>query len=250
MCAHFFHLLCCEQRNLVSAKFFLFVSVSSCHSTTEFPDIWNTSRPQASVQASSAAAKALSSQTKRHRRMTSSAPVSTTASPVEAPDHSTLVSPQFLETLVNRVADEVSRRMATSQLPAPSPVIDEVPAGPPSTTDTAPQNPQVALASTIVQDSLGSVSSELTGLPPQVLPCVQPQVPGQLFNSVALPVDARVSDTRYVPRFGIMSMWTLAHSTPIRLLNSNTTLKSKVPKVVHPLPSALNLYLSRRKSRP
>ena len=150
--------------------------------------------PRASVQASSAAAKALSSQTKRPRRMTSSAPVSTTASPVEAPDHSALVSPQFLETLVNRVADEVSGRMATSQRPAPSPVVDEVPAGPPSTTDTAPQTPQVALASTIVQDSLGSVSSELTGLPPQVLPCVQPQVPGQLFNSVALPVDARVSD--------------------------------------------------------
>ena len=152
LCAHLFLLLRCEQRNLVSAKFFL---VCFSFNMPKVP----ARRPnspvasgkrvslRASVRASSAAAKALSSQTKRPRRMTSSAHVSSTASPVEAPDHNALLSPQFL-----------------------------------------------ALASTIVQDSLGSVSSELTGLPPQVLPCVQPQVPGQLFNSVALPVDARVSD--------------------------------------------------------
>ena len=41
---------------------------------------------------------------------------------------------------------------------------------------------------------MAGVSSDVTGLSPQLSPCIQPQVPGQLFQSVSLPVDARVSD--------------------------------------------------------
>ena len=80
--------------------------------------------PRASVRASTAAASSSSSQAKRPRRTTTPAQAQApdTASTVQASQHDDLVSPQFLETLVSRVADEVSRRMAASETPATSPL--------------------------------------------------------------------------------------------------------------------------------
>lgn len=109
-----------------------------------------------------------------------------------------LLSSQFMETLVNRVADEVSRRLAPAPTPpAPTPPVptsdlQEVPAGP-LPDNTAP-TPVDALARNIVQGNLQKEAAAITGLPQQSSHTTAPHIPGQLFQSVSLPVDARLSD--------------------------------------------------------
>ena len=50
-----------------------------------------------------------------------------------------------------------------------------------------------AIASSVVQGSLANVSAAVTGLVPSTSGG-PPPVPGQCFQSVGLPVDARVTD--------------------------------------------------------
>ena len=77
-----------------------------------------------------------------------------------------LLSSQFMETLVNRVADEVFRRLAPAPTPpAPTSDLQEVPAGP-LANHTAP-TPVDALARNIVQGNLQKEAAAITGLPQQ-----------------------------------------------------------------------------------
>ncbi|CAH3028687.1 unnamed protein product [Porites evermanni] len=102
-----------------------------------------------------------------------------------------MLSPQFMETLITRVADEVSRRLPPAEVsgnpsPAALSTLQEVPVGSPVGQNTE------EVASMVVQQSLANASTALTGLIPQV--SASNPVPGQLFQSVSLPVDARLSE--------------------------------------------------------
>ena len=118
------------------------------------------------------------------------------ASDPAGPTHSNgpvqpMLSPQFMESLITRVADEVSRRLSpaeVSRTPSPSALstLQEVPVSSPVGQNTA------EVASTVVQQSLANASTALTGLIPQV--SASNPVPGQLFHSVSLPVDAQLSE--------------------------------------------------------
>ena len=148
--------------------------------------------PRASVRASSAASAGTAS----------GAPAGTTpnttpetdgASHTQMTTQEALLSSQFMETLVNRVADEVSRRLAPAPTPpVPTSDLQEIPAGP-LPADGAP-TPVDALARNIVQGTLQKESAAITGLPQQSSNKTAPHIPGQLFQSVSLPVDARLSD--------------------------------------------------------
>ena len=92
-----------------------------------------------------------------------------------------LLSSQFMETLVNRVADEVFRRLAPAPTPpAPTPPVptsdlQEVPAGP-LANHTAP-TPVDALARNIVQGNLQKEAAAITGLPQQSSHTTAPHIP-------------------------------------------------------------------------
>ena len=141
--------------------------------------------PQASVRASTAASAGAA--------RGAPADVTPNATPVTDGESHTqitlqeaLLSSQFMETLVNRVADEVSRRLAPAPTPpaptppaptppaptppAPTPPVltsdlQEVPAGP-LADHTAP-TPVDALARNIVQGNLQKEAAAITGLPQQ-----------------------------------------------------------------------------------
>lgn len=102
-----------------------------------------------------------------------------------------MLSPQFMETLITRVAHEVSRRLSPAEAPSnPSPValstLQEVPVSSPVV-----QNTEEA-TSTVVKHSFANASAALTGLIPQV--SASNPVPGQLFRFVSLPVNACLSE--------------------------------------------------------
>ena len=150
--------------------------------------------PRASVRASSVASRGLPSRSRRQ----SAAPEARQSTAQEPPvptqlQHDALLSPRLIETLVNRVADEVSRRLSPSenpQHPTCTSSLEEVPV----TSISQPHQSTLAsdnVASTVVQGSLADASATLMGLVPSDGP---PQVPGQCFQSVALPVDCRVTD--------------------------------------------------------
>ena len=94
---------------------------------------------RAHVRASTAAIKASSSTQKRAKRTTETTVTETSHEP-SLPTTSTaqqeaLLSPQFMETLVSRVADEVSRRLSPAETPAVIPpvvpsALNEVPVCP------------------------------------------------------------------------------------------------------------------------
>ena len=99
---------------------------------------------------------------------------------VEMSPAANALPPELINQLVTRVADEVSRRMSTTSGVLPTPdVLAEVPF-------------QEALpsSSSLVQDSIATVQTTLTG---ENLGPKQP-LPDQLFVSSSLPLDARVSD--------------------------------------------------------
>ena len=107
-----------------------------------------------------------------------------------------------METLITRVADEASRRLSPAKVSSnPSPAalstIQEV-----SVSSPVGQNTE-EVASTVVQQSLANAPTALTGLIPQV--SASNPVPGQLFQSVSLPVDARQSE-KIRAIFGRMNM--------------------------------------------
>ena len=111
---------------------------------------------RAHVRASTAATKASSSTQKRAKRTTETTVTETSHEP-SLPTTSTaqqeaLLSPQFMETLVSRVADEVSRRLSPAETPAVIPpvvpsALNEVPVCPLANSESVGNN---AVASAIV----------------------------------------------------------------------------------------------------
>ena len=106
------------------------------------------------------------------------------------------MSPQLIEMLVNRVADEVSCRLSPAENPAS--IVPTLPSGLHEVSVTGMGNQSSSstqvtdfIASTVVQGSLADVSAAVTGLVPSTS---GGPPPGQCFQSVSLPVDARVSD--------------------------------------------------------
>ena len=171
------------------------------------------SSPRGSVQASSAASHSLAS---TRMQLNDSEAVPPPPSSLAAPRGSaaqgmpveSLLPSQLLETLVAKVADEVSRRFATV-LPAQptttgSSQLTEVAAcsssstsqstfASPSTNGSAPIHSSASpeyIASSMVQQSVANAANSLTGLAVQA----PLEMPGQLFQSAGLPVDARVSE--------------------------------------------------------
>jgi len=182
--------------------------------------------PRASVRASSVAAQSVPASSGRRSRARPSvqAPDGVDVSSQETPSiprpqqqsqQEALLSPAFIETLITKVADEVSRRLSPAENPSSQPPtapanLQEVPwlstGGLPPTTpstlqeipvdSTGGQSSQVPadlIASRVVQGSLATVSNAVTGLVPSTSEG-PPPLPGQCFQSVGLPVDARVSE--------------------------------------------------------
>ena len=150
------------------------------------------SSPRASVQASSAAVRAVPARSKRSPQVEAIAVASDPAVPTHSNEPvQSMLSPQFMETLITRVADEVSRRLSPAEVSSnPSPAtlatLREVPVSSPVGQNTE------EVASTVVQQSLANASTALTGLIPQV--SASNPVPGPLFQSVSLAVDACLSE--------------------------------------------------------
>ena len=182
--------------------------------------------PRASVRASSVAALSVPTLSRRRSQVRTSvqAPdgiVVTSQEPPSMPrpqqqsQQEALLSPEFIETLITKVADEVSRRLSPAENPPSRPPtapsnLQEVPVNstgglPPTApsnlqevpvNSTGGQSSQVRadlIASRVVQGSLATVSNAVTGLVPST-PEGPPPLPGQCFQSVGLPVDARVSE--------------------------------------------------------
>ena len=136
--------------------------------------------PQASVRASTAASAGVARGAPADATPNAT-PVTDGESHTQITLQEALLSSQFMETLVNRVADEVSRRLAPAPTPpaptppaptppAPTPPVltsdlQEVPAGP-LADHTAP-TPVDALARNIVQGNLQKEAAAITGLPQQ-----------------------------------------------------------------------------------
>ena len=151
--------------------------------------------PRASVRASTAAS-AGAARGAPASATPNATPVTDEESNTQITPQEALLSSQFMETLVNRVADEVFCQLAPAPTPpaptVPTSDLQEVPAGP-LANHTAP-TPVDALARNIVQGNLQKEAAAITGLPQQSSHTTAPHIPGQLFQSVSLPVDARLSD--------------------------------------------------------
>ena len=156
--------------------------------------------PQASVRASTAAS-AGAARGAPADATPNATPVTDGESHTQITLQEALLSSQFMETLVNRVADEVSRRLAPAPTPpaptppaptppaptppAPTPPVltsdlQEVPAGP-LADHTAP-TPVDALARNIVQGNLQKEAAAITGLPQQSSHTTAPYIPGLCYR--------------------------------------------------------------------
>lgn len=151
--------------------------------------------PRASVRASTAAS-AGAARGAPASATPNATPVTDEESNTQITPQEALLSSQFMETLVNRVANEVFCQLAPAPTPpaptVPTSDLQEVPAGP-LANHTAP-TPVDALARNIVQGNLQKEAAAITGLSQQSSHTTAPHIPGQLFQSVSLPVDARLSD--------------------------------------------------------
>ena len=163
--------------------------------------------PRTSVRASSVAALSVPTLSRRRSQVRTSvqAPdgiVVTSQEPPSVPrpqqqsQQEALLSPEFIDTLITKVADEVSRHLSPAENPPSRPPtapsnLQEVPVN--STGGQSSQVPADLIASRVVQGSLATVSNAVTGLVPST-PEGPPPLPGQCFQSVGLPVDARVSE--------------------------------------------------------
>ena len=100
--------------------------------------------------------------------------------------------PGLLDTLVARVADEVTKRLtsvyasASNNVEVPQPF--EVPA---ATDGSVEEVPIMENVSNLINHSLTSVQSALSGEPN---PVTHKALPGHLFSSPSLAIDSRVSD--------------------------------------------------------
>lgn len=98
-----------------------------------------------------------------------------------------LFPPQFIQSFISKVAEEVLRRIST---------LDGTPSGPSRLSEVAvcPSHstpaPYEEVASSVVQSSVANATASFTGLSVQSAT----DVPGQLFLSAGLPVDARVPE--------------------------------------------------------
>ena len=165
--------------------------------------------PRVSVRARSTATQ--SQHASKGKRRRAHAPVSASENPVvpaqepqsipvtEQPSQPEVqLSPQFIETLITRVADEVSRRLSPAEKPASLPpnlpsALQEVPVHTANGQSSPPTEAADVIANSVVQGSLANVSTTLTGLVPSTSGG-SPPVLGQFFLSLGLPVDARVTD--------------------------------------------------------
>lgn len=99
-------------------------------------------------------------------------------------DPALTISPALIETLVSRVADEVTRRLQPRHAePLPGTSSEEQPSSPKPAQEVA--DPQEKTNS-LVEQAVFSVSQSLAG--------EQNPVPGRLFHSSSLPIDCKVSD--------------------------------------------------------
>lgn len=142
--------------------------------------------PKRSARLSASASKPPAAK-KQKRGRKSSATVSReeVATPSTANVTLPAIPPDLVEQIVNRVADEVSRRMAsgTGGLPSNTNALKEVPV-----IDMTAAGSAANGISPLVQGSINAVQKNLTG------ETVPKAVPDQLFISSSLPVDARVTD--------------------------------------------------------
>lgn len=137
--------------------------------------------PKRSVRLSASTAKPPAAKKQKSGRRTSVKSSGTGAAhsepeaPVVSPESTSILPPELIDQLVNRVADEVSRRMDANNSVVPPPdALAEVPFTDPLTG-----------GSSLVQGSITAVQKSLTG---------ETIRPDQLFVSSSLPLDARVSD--------------------------------------------------------
>ena len=175
---------------------------------------WGPSRssPRGSVQASSAASHSLASTRMQLNESEAVPSPSSVASPQGSASQGmpveSLLPSQLWGTLVSKVSDEVSRHFATVLPAQPTTAgsfqLTEVAVysssstsqstfASPSTNGSAPIRSSASLegmASFVVQQSVANSANSLTGL--AVLTPLE--MPGQLFQSSGLPVDARVSE--------------------------------------------------------
>ena len=135
------------------------------------------------------------------RRSPAPAPGQASATPVTSQDspilpqpeqlsqHDALLSPQIMETLITRVADEVSRRLSPAENPASLPrtvlsALQEVPITTAATQSSSSPAASDAIATTVVQGSLATASAAVMGLvpstsedPPHICGYLQQAVP-------------------------------------------------------------------------
>ena len=142
--------------------------------------------PKRSARLSASASKPPAAK-KQKRGRKSSATVSReeVATPSTANVTLPAIPPDLVEQLVKRVADEVSRRMASGNggLPSNTNALKEVPV-----IDMTAAGSAANGISPLVQGSINAVQKNLAG------ETVPKAVPDQLFISSSLPVDARVTD--------------------------------------------------------
>lgn len=134
--------------------------------------------------------------------LTSSPPAVTSAAPTEpiasnppavlsqGNQMENLFPPQFVESLISKVAEEVLCRIST---------LDGTPSGLSRLSDVAvcPSHstpPYEEVASSVVQSSVANATASFTGLSVQSAT----DVPGQLFLSAGLPVDANIWNPDYI----------------------------------------------------
>ena len=159
--------------------------------------------------------------------------------------------------------DEVSRRLSPAE--NPSSIVPTLPSGLQKVpvTGTGSQSSSSAqvtdlIASTVVQGSLADVSAAVTGLVPSTSEG-PPSTPGQCFQSVSLPVDARVSEKlrekiwkdEFVDFGCLLANPVLANrfqcgyrvglKTPPKDTVSDSTRAVNVPRPVHTNTSAINV---------
>ena len=137
-------------------------------------------RPLASASKPPAAKKQ-----KRGRKSSATVSREEVATPSTANVTLPAIPPDLVEQIVNRVADGVSRRMAsgTGGLPSNTNALKEVPV-----IDMTAAGSAANGISPLVKGSINAVQKNLTG------ETVPKAVPDQLFISSSLPVDARVTD--------------------------------------------------------
>ena len=134
-----------------------------------------------------------------------------------------------MESLITRVADEVSRRLSSAEVyrtpsHAALSTLQEVPVSLPVGKNTA------EVASTVVQQSLANALTALTGLILHV--SASNPAPGQLFHSVSLSKDARLSEKirakiwkdEYVDFGSLLANPVLVHQYQITLINQTAVL--------------------------